>query len=62
MVKRAAMSNTKRKFLGSFWKGSKYIDDEFKEDLESILDKYSRLGYRDSRILVILFHGMMTIQ
>ena len=48
---RAAMSNTKRKFLGRFWKGSKYIDDEFKEDLESILDTYSRLGYRDSRIL-----------
>jgi len=48
---RAVMSNTKRKFLGRFWKGSKYIEDNFKEDLESILDAYSRLGYRDSRIL-----------
>ena len=45
------MSNTRRKFLGRFWKGSKYVDDKFKEDLESILDTYSRLGYRDSRIL-----------
>jgi len=48
---RSAMSNTRRKFLGRFWKGSKYVDDKFKEDLESILDTYSRLGYRDSRIL-----------
>ena len=48
---RAAMRNTKKKFFGRFWKGSKYIDEKFKEDLESILDVYSRLGYRDSRIL-----------
>ncbi|WP_334056668.1 outer membrane protein assembly factor BamA [Polaribacter sp. P097] len=46
-----AMSNTKEKFLGRFWKGSKYIEDEYQEDLESILDRYSRLGYRDARIL-----------
>ena len=48
---RTAMSNTRRKFLGRFWKGSKYIDDKFSEDLESILDTYSRLGFRDARIL-----------
>ena len=48
---RGAMSNTKRKFPGRFWKGSKYIEDKFQEDLESILDKYSRLGFRDARIL-----------
>ena len=40
---RAAMGNTKRKFAGRFWKGSKYIDEKFKEDLVSILDTYSRL-------------------
>ncbi|WP_166386999.1 outer membrane protein assembly factor BamA [Polaribacter sp. 11A2H] len=45
------MKNTKEKFLGRFWKGSKYIEEDFQEDLESILDKYSRLGYRDARIL-----------
>ena len=45
------MKNTKRKFFGRFWKGSKYIDEKVKEDLVSILDAYSRLGYRDSRIL-----------
>jgi outer membrane protein insertion porin family len=48
---RKAMSNTKRKFFGRFWKGSKYIEEDYQEDLESILDKYSRLGFRDARIL-----------
>lgn len=45
------MSNTKQKFLGRFWKGSKYIEEDYQADLESILDKYSRLGFRDARIL-----------
>lgn len=48
---RKAMSNTKRKFMGRFWKGSKYIEENYQEDLESILDAYSRQGYRDARIL-----------
>ncbi|WP_405606667.1 outer membrane protein assembly factor BamA [Polaribacter sp. Asnod1-A03] len=46
-----AMKNTKEKFLGRFWKASKFIEEEYQTDLESILDKYSRLGYRDARIL-----------
>ncbi|TMM32138.1 outer membrane protein assembly factor BamA [Polaribacter aestuariivivens] len=48
---RKAMKNTKEKFFGRFWKTSKYIEEDYQEDLESILDKYSRLGYRDARIL-----------
>jgi outer membrane protein insertion porin family len=48
---RKAMKNTKRKFFGRFWKSSKYIEDDYREDLESILKKYSILGYRDARIL-----------
>jgi outer membrane protein insertion porin family len=48
---RKAMSNTKRKFIGRFWKGSKYIEEDYQTDLESVLDLYSRLGYRDARIL-----------
>ena len=48
---RKVMKNTKKKFLGRFWKGSKYIEEEYQEDLERVLDKYSRLGYRDARIL-----------
>lgn len=48
---RGFMKNTRRRFPGRFWKTSKYIEDKYEEDLESILDKYSRLGYRDARIL-----------
>ena len=48
---RKAMKNTKQRFLGRFWKSSKYIEEDYLEDLESIIDKYSRLGYRDARIL-----------
>ncbi|QOD60510.1 outer membrane protein assembly factor BamA [Polaribacter haliotis] len=48
---RKAMKNTKEKFFGRFWKSSKYIEEDYQEDLESIIDKYSRLGYRDARVL-----------
>jgi outer membrane protein insertion porin family len=48
---RKTMKNTKEKLIGRFWKSSKYIEEDYQEDLESILDKYSRLGYRDARIL-----------
>ncbi len=48
---RGAMKNTKRKFFGRFWKTSKYIIDDYQEDLKNIIDTYSQLGYRDARIL-----------
>jgi outer membrane protein insertion porin family len=48
---RGFMSNTKQKMFGRFWKASKYIDDNYKVDLESIIEKYSRSGYRDARII-----------
>ena len=48
---RKTMKNTKRRFFGRFWKASKYIEDDYREDLESILKMYSVLGYRDARIL-----------
>ncbi len=48
---RGVMKKTRRKFLGRFWKPSKYIENDFKEDLENILEKYSESGYRDARIL-----------
>ena len=44
------MKNTKTKLLGRFWKKSKYIDKDYKEDLVSILDFYKEKGYRDARI------------
>lgn len=48
---RGEMSNTKQKMFGRFWKSSKYIEDKYKEDLEGIIEKYSRAGYRDARII-----------
>jgi len=48
---RGTMSNTKQKMFGRFWKSSKYIEDDYKEDLENIIEKYSRLGFRDARII-----------
>ncbi len=48
---RKIMKNTKKVVLGRFWKKSKYIKDDFKEDLQSIIDKYSEKGHRDARIL-----------
>ena len=48
---KGAMSNTKVKFPGRFWKGSKFIKDKYKEDLVSLVDKYKEKGYRDARII-----------
>lgn len=48
---RKAMKNTKQKLIGRFWKSSKYIEEDYQEDLEEIIRTYSRQGYRDARIL-----------
>ncbi|GLB51037.1 outer membrane protein assembly factor BamA [Neptunitalea chrysea] len=48
---RKAMKNTKQKAIYRFWKKSKYIPENFEEDLSSLLDKYKENGYRDARIL-----------
>lgn len=48
---RKAMKKTKRKNFLRFYKRSKFIEDNFKEDLVSIVDKYKELGYRDARIV-----------
>ncbi len=46
-----AMKNTKKRFPLRFWKRSKYIEDDYEADKESILDKYKENGYRDARIV-----------
>ena len=38
-------------WTSGFWKGSKYQESKFTEDLESILTYYNENGYRDARIL-----------
>ncbi|MFL2629997.1 MAG: outer membrane protein assembly factor [Flavobacteriaceae bacterium] len=45
------LKNTKQKKSIRFWKKSKYITKEFKEDKESLIDFYKEKGYRDARIV-----------
>lgn len=46
-----ALKNTKKKKFYRFWKKSKYIEDDFEEDLGKLVDKYAENGYRDARVL-----------
>jgi len=45
------LKNTKQKRSIRFWKKSKYIIKEFKEDKENLIDFYKEKGYRDARVL-----------
>jgi outer membrane protein insertion porin family len=45
------LKNTKQKKSIRFWKKSKYIISEFKEDKENLMDFYKEKGYRDARII-----------
>jgi outer membrane protein insertion porin family len=48
---RKSMKNTKVKLLGRFWKKSKYIPEDYEEDLGTLVDAYAENGFRDARIL-----------
>ena len=48
---RKTMKNTKQKNPIRLLKRSKYIVADFKEDLNSIIDKYKENGYRDARVI-----------
>ncbi|MGI9550946.1 MAG: BamA/OMP85 family outer membrane protein [Aurantibacter sp.] len=48
---RKAMKKTKRKKLYRFWKKSKYIEDDYQDDLGLLIDKYAENGYRDARVI-----------
>ena len=48
---RKAMKNTKKKNPIRILKRSKYVEDDYKEDLVSLVDKYKENGYRDARVL-----------
>ena len=43
--------NTKSKLTGRFWKKSKFIDTDFIEDKENLINFYKEKGYRDARII-----------
>ncbi len=42
---------TKKKNFVRFWKKSKFIIDDYQEDLSNLIDFYKEKGYRDARIL-----------
>lgn len=48
---RRTMKKTKRKNPIRLWKRSKFTEEGFAEDKESILNKYKSKGYRDARII-----------
>jgi outer membrane protein insertion porin family len=48
---RGAMKNTKRRNFIRFYKRSKYIEADYKDDLSNLIDKYKENGYRDARIV-----------
>ena len=45
------LKNTKQKLFGRFWKKSKFIDEDFIEDKEKLIDFFKEKGYRDARIV-----------
>jgi len=48
---RGAMKNTKQRNIFSVLKRSKYIEDSYKEDLLSVVDKFKERGFRDARVV-----------
>jgi outer membrane protein insertion porin family len=48
---RTAMKETKQKAWYNIFKASKYLEENFDTDKESIIKKYNSLGYRDARIV-----------
>jgi len=48
---RKAMKKTKTKKFYRFWKKSKYIEDEYQNDMSLLIDKYAENGYRDARVI-----------
>ncbi|WP_299366783.1 POTRA domain-containing protein [Winogradskyella sp.] len=60
---RKAMKNTKQKNPIRIFKRSKYIEEDYSEDLVSVIDKYKENGYRDARIISdsIIYNNDKTI-
>lgn len=45
------LKNTKEKKWWRFWKQSKYMEKEFKEDQQKIIAKYNKEGFRNAKIM-----------
>ncbi|GHA24505.1 outer membrane protein assembly factor BamA [Salinimicrobium marinum] len=48
---RRSMKKTKEKNFLRFWKRSKFIEENYEEDKNRIIDNYKEKGYRDARII-----------
>ena len=48
---RKALKKTKKKQFGRFWRKSKYIQEDYDNDLNLLADKYAENGYRDARVI-----------
>ncbi|MCX6232191.1 MAG: outer membrane protein assembly factor BamA [Bacteroidetes bacterium] len=48
---RRAMKETKQKRIFHIFKSSKFIEEDYKADLEKVIEKYNELGYRDAKIV-----------
>ena len=48
---RKSLKNTKKKKFYRFWKKSKYIEEDYEEDLDNLVDTYAERGYRDARVI-----------
>ena len=48
---RSKLKKTKRKFPLRFWKKSKFIEEDYQDGKQELLDFYKEKGYRDARIV-----------
>lgn len=48
---RKSLKKTKVSFPGRFWKKSKYIPEDYEEDLKLLIDTYAENGFRDARVI-----------
>ncbi|MGB3143842.1 MAG: POTRA domain-containing protein, partial [Maribacter sp.] len=48
---RKALKSTKQTRFGRFWKKSKYIEEDYQEDLGLLVDKFAENGFRDARVI-----------
>ena len=48
---RSKLKKTKKKFPLRFWKKSKFIEEEYEEGKQGLVDFYKERGYRDARIV-----------
>ena len=48
---RKTLKKTKQQFFGRFWKKSKFIEENYKADLDKLITTYQEKGYRDAQII-----------